>query len=137
MEFKILVKDSRSEWWEPYNKPEVVDLESAEEAGRGIVEYFNGSLRPGERPRTFIRAEMSNNGDAREPHEWEKTNLYTIMERGRSFDTARCKKCGVTAKRFGVGEPRLDSAFKAQVFRHCDTARTLLAKRAAKPKDTL
>lgn len=133
-EFRILVKDSRIDWWESYNKPEVTDQASAEEEGRALVEYFNSTLRPGELKRTFIAAELSVNGDAHEKHKWEKTNLYTVMERGRGFDTAQCKKCGVNAKRFGVGGYVLDGQFKAKAFRHCDTARALLGKRAAKKR---
>lgn len=130
-EFEVKVKDARAEWTEKYNKPEVVDQATAESFGRNVVQYYNDTLRPGERPRTFLSAALTNNGDVHESHEWEKTNAFTIAERGRTFDTARCVKCGVTAKRFGVGAPRLDSQFRAQAFRYCDTARALLAKRRA------
>ena len=133
-EFEIRVKDSRAEWREKFNKPEVVDQATAESVGRGLVQYYNDTLRPGERPRTFLGASLTSTGEVRESHEWEKTNSFTIMERGRPFDTAQCVKCGVTAKRFGLGEPTLDPQFRAQAFRYCDTARALLAKRAVKAK---
>ena len=132
MEFKIHVKDFRADWWESYNKSEVVDQASAEDVGRRMVQYYNDTLKPGERKRTFLESQLTTNSGVHESHEWEKTNLYTVMERGRNFDTAECKKCGVTAKRYGLGEPRLDSQFRAQAFRYCDTARAMLAKRAAK-----
>lgn len=134
MEFKIHVKDSRADWWESFNKSEVVDQETAEEWARKTIARFNDTLRPGERPRELLETQLTTTGEVRESHEWEKTNTMTIMERGRQYDTARCKKCGVTGKRHGLGEPRLDSEFRAQAFRFCDTARALLAKRASRKR---
>jgi hypothetical protein len=141
MKFRIKVRDERGkEWWEDYDKSDVHDLQSAESKGRELVQYFNDTLRPYEVPRSFLFAELTSNGDAgvlnsaHESHEWDKTNLVTVLERGRMYDTAVCTKCGITAKRFGVGDHYRDPQYKAKAFQHCDTARELLARRALKTR---
>ena len=37
-------------------------------------------------------------------HKWEKTNLVTLKKGRLNFDTHKCTKCGITAKRFGVND---------------------------------
>lgn len=139
MKFRIRVRDERGhEWWEDYNKSDVHDLSSAETKGRELVQYFNDTLRPYEVPRMFLLAELTANSDApvlndaHESHEWEKTNLTTVLKGGRMYDTAACKKCGITSKRFGVGGYTIDPKYNAKAFQYCDTSRELLANRATK-----
>jgi hypothetical protein len=36
------------------------------------------------------------------PHEWEKSNSVTIMDRAGSYDEAKCKHCGLIEKRRGL-----------------------------------
>lgn len=132
MQFKIQVKPNNRDdsWWEDCNKPEVTDQASAEKAGRALVKYFNDTLRPGESPRSFLAAELTEN-NVRELHEWTKSSLTTVFERGRMFDRMRCDKCGITAKRFGMSSIVIDPTYRARAFQNCDTARALLAKRTA------
>jgi len=54
-------------------------------------------------------------------HDWEKTNLVTITGRGGlSYDNYRCKRCGVTAKRFGLSDDfRRDKKFNTEKFAEC------------------
>lgn len=135
MRFTIRVRNDKDgrEWEEQYNKNEVRDQASAEKKGRQLVQYFNDTLRPHESPRTFLSATIGE-GNALLAHDWYKTNLTTIVERGRVYDTAECSRCGITAKRFGLGDPLRDSQYRAKAFASCDTAQALLAKREAKRK---
>ena len=75
-----------------------------ERFARGLVERFNGSLRPGERPREFVAVELDA-GEGVLRHSWSKTNLVTIGRgRGPTHDTHRCRVCGATAKMVVLGE---------------------------------
>lgn len=134
MKFRARIKDARgSTWWEDFNDSEVTDEQTAQAASRSIVTRFNETLRPGELQRTLLAVSIGDGG-AHEAHRFSKTNLVTIMERGRLYDALRCSRCGVTGKRFGVEGIRRDFQYKARAFEFCDTARTLLAKRAMKAK---
>lgn len=46
-------------------------------------------------------------------HSWEKQNLVTVASTPKvpMHDIYKCKKCGATAKRFGVGPIRRDKKF--------------------------
>ena len=74
---------------------------------RETVERFNETLREGEEAREVVRVEELPEDDPRIPplrHEWRKTNLVTILAKGRrgSYDTQRCERCGATGKRWGI-----------------------------------
>ena len=94
--------------------------EDPERWARELVQHFNDTLRPGEKPRVILGVEIRNvTEDVAEKtkleHVWEKTNLVTIEKRGQMYDTARCTRCGATSKRFGVGRHQLDPRFKNRV----------------------
>lgn len=131
MQFRIIVKNvnSGNEWHEDYNKPEVVNQESAEREARRIVAYFNSTLRPNESAREIVRV-LFGEGIAKQPHEWEKQNAMTVTGKNGSYDIMKCKFCGVTGKRFGlgIGGVTLDHQFKAKAFMACDTAKKLLER---------
>ena len=60
--FRITIKDKRQgEWSEDYPNVgkhwEVENQSDAEIAGKSFIEKFNRTLRPGEEPREFIKAE--------------------------------------------------------------------------------
>ena len=59
-------------------------------------------------------------------HSWRKENLVTISDKHGIYDKYRCTECGVTAKRFGFGEPRRDKKFKHERFADCDSAKDWL-----------
>jgi len=90
--------DSKA-WSEDYNQlvddPRAWCLET--------LETFNATLRHGEQPREFVRVEIKAN-DVPLRHQWHKTNLVTIMKGRDNYDTYRCELCGITAKRYGVGD---------------------------------
>jgi hypothetical protein len=128
MRFTIKVSDGQSEWEEPYDKEEVTNpQEWAEET----IAWFNTTLRPGERARTLlgvtVQGESTKAENSSVEHDWEKSNLVTIMGRGRSYDTYRCRNCGVTGKRLFLDSPVIiDPKFKAKVYQSCDTAKARL-----------
>lgn len=138
MKFKMQATDGKQTWWEDYNKPEVTDQQSAERYAARMVEYFNSTLRPDEKPRTLLSV-VFGEGKAKEKHDWQKLNLMTLSDnRGRTYDQMRCATCGVTGKRRGVDEGvMLDSEYRAKAFQACDTARALKAKRRAAKASTV
>jgi hypothetical protein len=90
--------DSKA-WSEDYNKPVSDPQAWAEET----LEEFNATLRKGELPREIVRVEIKPNGVPLR-HQWQKTNLVTIIKGRDNYDTYRCEMCGITAKRHGVGD---------------------------------
>lgn len=134
MKFQMTVRNVGEDetWEEDYNHPTVNNQEQAEKAAARMIELFNATLQPKEKAREVVYVTFGE-GASKEPHQWEKTNSFTISGRGgASYDTARCKGCGITSKRYGVADNyRLDPQFRAIAFQMCDTARQLLAKRAA------
>jgi hypothetical protein len=68
-------------------------------------------------------------------HDWEKTNLVTVSDRSGLYDTMRCKCCGITGKRFGLGpDVRRDPKFKAERYLKCIAVKDGQA-RVAKPAE--
>lgn len=128
MLFKMRVRnvgDSGEGWWENYDKPGT----DAEAIGRGIIDFWNSTLASHEKAREFLEAVVVDARPDTGVHDWEKTNSITIMERGRSFDTCRCKACGITAKRYGLSESVvIDPKYKAKVYRNCQTAKEKLGR---------
>lgn len=82
------------------------------------------------RPRTLVSVRAFH-ADS-QSHDWEKTNLVTIQGRGGLYDTAKCRRCGITAKRFGVSDHTIDPKFRAKVYGRCDTALAHLKKSRAR-----
>lgn len=97
--------------------------------GKVLIANFNETLRPGEKTRRFIKAEII--GETANPkHRWSKTSLTTQNFRGRHADLMKCEVCGITGKRFTLGEfVKIDSAFKARAFIRCDTAVEFIRKK--------
>jgi len=80
-----------------------------------IIQEFNNTLLPNERARKLIDYEILEGEN--KPHTWRKTNLVTILRSGMQYDTYRCKECGATGKRFGLGgNIVLDKKYKKQIY---------------------
>lgn len=120
---------------EPWKEHYVRDTDDAEACARDIVDYFNSTLRPGERPRELVRVEVIATVAPHE-HDWEKMNLTTKMFNGRPYDIVRCTRCKITGKRWGLARARRDSQFKAQVYARCDTTLTHRAKMGVRLTET-
>jgi hypothetical protein len=78
MKFKIKISSGRNEWSEEYDKPEVLDVKEAEQFGREIIDSFNHSLRPGEKPREFVSAEII--GPSKPESELDRDDVINLVE---------------------------------------------------------
>ncbi len=124
MKFRIRVSDGSSEWWESFDE----NITNAQQWAADTIQSFNDTLRLNELPRTLLDVEVVD-VDTRAKHDWVKTNLTTIIQRGRIYDSYRCTCCGITGKRHGIGGLCLDPKFaRAKVYRRCDTAEKHLRK---------
>ena len=121
--FKIKITDGRSTWEEP------CDVETSDPRGwaEQTIGNFNKYLRPQELRRELLGIEIVGKSEA---HAWDKTNLSTIIDRGRMYDTARFTKCGITAKRFGLGGYTRDPMYKAKKYEKCGEHGTARVERA-------
>lgn len=126
-------------WDEAYEMDVVNTREEAELWGNATIRSFNETRCTGERPRELVsvKVEAATSG-AKKDHDWNKTNLVTVMpKRGQSYDTYRCQACGVTARRYGVGEsPVLDPKYKTRVYWRCDTTQAHLERRRKRSRVT-
>jgi len=53
-------------------------------------------------------------------HVWKKTNLVTIQQGDRAFDTYKCERCGITGKKFGPGAMIIrDKNYAAVKYKDC------------------
>jgi hypothetical protein len=133
----IEAHDSAGKFTEVYNEGEhgsfPIGHPDPARWARELLARFNGSLRPGERKRFMDSVKVEDMGkvDPRISHDWTKTNLVTIMRGNQSYDTARCRVCGITAKRFGVGGYTRDREYRAKMYETCNGAQKALAKKKA------
>jgi len=126
MKFTIKVSDGTNEWTEDYDKVEVVD---AQKWAEDTVAWFNSTLRPGEKPRKLIGVTVQGESDPVKEHDWGKQNLVTVANGGAIYDVYKCKNCGVSGRRYGLGERVLrDTKFSAKIYENCDKAKSHLEK---------
>ncbi len=78
------------------------DGETPKQCAQRIVKYFNNTLRPGEKSRRLIGVREAPEIDISRPHDWEKTNSFTIMDKRANYDKYVCLSCRATGKRFGL-----------------------------------
>jgi hypothetical protein len=97
---------------------ETLEGEDEQEPYR-IIERFNTTLYPGEKAREVLGVTEIKNPKTLS-HQWIKSNLFTQTKGGEYFDTYRCEICGITAKRFGIGEYiRRDKKYEAEKYKYC------------------
>jgi hypothetical protein len=107
---------------------EEYDIENGknpEKFANDLINNFNNTLRPSESPRELVSVEViEEHSIVLHDHSWEKQNSVTIMLRGGGcYDIMRCKRCGVSGKRYGIsGEIIRDSIFKGKCYDKCETA---------------
>ena len=115
MRFTVIVENDRGRMVEEYDKPGIADPNVW---ARDTIARFNATLRPKELPRRLIEVRI---GGVSELHQWEKHSVATIMDHLGTYDTMRCRHCGITGKRFGLsGAIRRDSKFRAKKYAKCD-----------------
>ena len=119
-QFRVKVRNigGTETWEEPYDK----DVPDVRAWANATIEQFNAHLRHGETPREVV--DVIIDGESR-THNWEKTNLVTIVRGSRLYDTCRCTKCGITGKRFGLGSPIRDLKYKAAKYATCRVVGTI------------
>ena len=129
MKFKMQVTNGDGTWWEEYDK-DIIDAHSWAER---TVSEFNATLHPKERSRELLAVEVLDR-QSQKDHDWEKTTLTTISNGYHIYNKYRCRRCGVTAKRYGLSESFvLDGRFaRAEVYQRCDTASKHIQKRKSK-----
>lgn len=92
-------------WQEDYEDTGKFGSGTPEQIIGRILDNFNSTLRAGELPRRLVRIVSSDGAPVAHviPHVWEKQNLVTINERNGIYDKQKCRICGATGKRFGLG----------------------------------
>lgn len=133
MKFKIFVRNAGTEtsqpskpWEEDYDYPEVETAEQARQTAEAMISNWNATLRPFDKPRELVSVEFEE--EESDVHNWEKQNLYTVMDKRLGHhDVMRCKSCGVTGKRFGLGtQVKLDAKYRAKAYQTCTGAKSFL-----------
>jgi hypothetical protein len=118
MKFRIKYSDGAHDQWEDYNK----NVPDPEVWAKDTIEYFNSTLRPGEKPRTLLAVEIQ---DTRQlQHEWVKrTDGMSVLYRGGCVDNYYCEVCGITGKRTGLSTIIVrDYKWRAKKYELCIAA---------------
>ena len=127
MKFRIKIADKDTPdnfWWEEYEK----NIDDPMKWGKETINDFNEILMPNERERIFLDAEILDK-DAVKDHDWDKTNLISLKDRFGIYDIYKCRRCGITGRRYGFYSVNRDSKYKAKVYARCDTALEHLKKK--------
>lgn len=134
MKFKLKCKNigdpDEKSWWEEYDKPTSDPHQWAKE----IVQYFNDTLRPKEKPRELLEVIVDSEENDNH-HKWNKlTSEMTVYDNREKtyFDGYKCSVCGLYARKYGLnGDIQLypPSKFKATYWQNCRKAKEKLSKR--------
>lgn len=112
---KIRIKGTGCWHWETFEE----NTDDPRQYILDLMEQFNAGLKPEERAREY--GGMIRILDRAREHDWEKTNLVTILKRGRMYDAYRCRNCPVTSKRYGIGGHFVrDGKYKGEKYERCD-----------------
>lgn len=100
---------------------EIADDEDPNEYAQGLINNYNATLRPKESPRELVEVfVLRENVAGKLEHKWEKQNLVTIRRGGRIYDAYKCTCCGITGKRYGLGDNvTRDPKYKADKYQYC------------------
>lgn len=138
MKFSVRCRNvgEEDEWSEPYEKDNVKTRAEAEQWAKECIEYFNDTCRSGEPHREVVGVVVDDStADNVKEHDWQKSNLVTIRSPVGMYDAYRCRRCEVTAKRYGLGgDFMLDRKYRSAVYQRCDTSQAHFAKRRPRPK---
>lgn len=121
----LTVHDAEGAWTETYKEGESASFGRADadlyQWAARLIGKFNDTLRPHEKPRILDTVKVSEVDDKAQPldHDWHKTNLVTVEQRGQYFDVMACTRCPVTGRRYGLTHVKRDAKFKAKKYDHC------------------
>lgn len=119
MKFQIEVRDTKSgPWWETFDEEECNDEASIKAWAEATIARYNDTLRPGERPRTFIGG-IKILGDGTRKHRWTKTAIVTQADHRGTFDKVKCTACGAVARRYGLDRIKMQKPFTAKRWKNC------------------
>ena len=127
MKFKIHVKNADSDWWESYDK----NITDPQRWAAGTIKQYNTTLHEGDLPRELLEVVVEDTDNAKF-HDWYKRTDGMSVDDGHGLtcDLYRCRRCGITGKRHGLGQDiQIDWKFRAKVFKNCDTAQAEMKKR--------
>ena len=124
MNIVAVISNDRGKYEERYTVPYGTDDDTIWDCVEGIINNFNNTLRPGELPRTVVEIYEDDfpyeHAYPLAQHDWQKSNLVTIMKGHSSYDTYKCSKCGITGKRYGLGgSVRRDKKYTAEKYNGC------------------
>lgn len=106
--------DGIKEWDEKNTR----ECETIEEGAGEIIDNFNATLRPGEKPRKIVKVTQIALFDP--PHTWGKVNLVTKIDNAGQYDGYKCSVCGATGKRRTLSEHiTRDAKFKDKRYEFC------------------
>lgn len=117
---EVLIEGNAEPHWEEYEEK----IDDARLWAEAQVKSFNESLRPWEKPRSILSIEILEDDNAAY-HDWRKDiTRMSISDHLGHYDGMICNKCGITGKRFGMGERgvKRDSKYRAKKYARCDTA---------------
>lgn len=124
MKFRIQVErvdGSTESHWETYDE----DTKDAQKWAEELIAWFNGTVRPGESKRRLLAVEVVDSYSIKD-HTWSKTNLVTLQSPQGFYDSVKCSRCGVVARRYGMRRIVRQNPFRAKKFERCDTAMEVL-----------
>lgn len=117
-QIEVLEKGARASWWETYDKEEVVDEATARAYAKKMIDYFNSTLRSGEKRRSFVGGIKLIDEGTRE-HKWTKSNVVTLADHRGAFDNVTCKTCGARARRYGLWNLKMQRGYTAKKWKTC------------------
>lgn len=118
IQIEVKKEGSDFSWTEDYT----IDHNDPNEWANEIIDRFNRTRKPGEKTRELIGVTILNpDGTPKREHNWEKSNLATIVRANQNYDTVKCTNCGVTGKRFGLSSAiKIDSKYRAKKYEFCN-----------------
>ena len=113
----VIKQENGSSFIEELNVPK----ENPTEGVITMLNNFNATLRPGEQKRSLVFGRVLKSKEGNTKHEWDKTNLVTIIKGRFSYDTYKCSICGITGKRFGLNNYVIrDDKYNHTKYENCN-----------------
>lgn len=125
MKFTITVRNSGGggAWTENYNEDSVTNQEQAEHWADETLAFFNRTCEQGEPTRRLVSVNFRE-GNSPGKHWWVKQNIITLQDHRGMFDEVKCKKCGITARRYGLTAIKRSAKFRSGKWANCQGSGT-------------